>query len=283
MPVLPEVHDALARAVAAGPVRRTRRRPSRRAGLLGLGAVVVSGTALAATGSWHPILGDGERGHPQAAVLPVPAGQVAALGVLRRPQNDGDRGPESRAILRLLVRGETNGVHVDGVRVLARHHGGATVLVPAERVGRHDPGYPSTIRRQVLCLDVSHNLPTRTATISQRGRSRTVRAPGGFSAAEGCGDLEALRTTGIGVEIPVFGRPVAAPLPHDGGSAFGPARLSVLVPDGVAAVRVRMRGGQTVTARVHDNLYEIDLPGAGADLGAVWLDAQGHRIDHHER
>ena len=54
--------------------------------------------------------------------------------------------------LKLLAPSEDGGVHVDGVRLLSKHRNGALVLVPMERVGRDDPGYPSSIRGDVICV-----------------------------------------------------------------------------------------------------------------------------------
>jgi hypothetical protein len=244
MTLMPEIHDALARAVATRSDRRRWWHPSRRVGLLAVGALIATGSAVGATGAWHPILGDDHRGHPQAAHAAIPANQIAALGVLRRPQTDRDRERDVQAILRLLPRGSINGVHTDGIRVLRRRPDGATILVPAERVGRHDKGYASSIRRQVLCVLTS--------------------APSGAGGA--CGDLRQLRTTGIG----------AAGTRTDTGFLTG-----ALVPDGVAHVVIRLRHHRYLGAAVRDNYYEIDTGNELAPAwGVRWLDAQGHAIDH---
>jgi hypothetical protein len=50
-----------------------------------------------------------------------------------------------------------------------------------------------------------------------------------------------------------------------------------LVPDGVATVKLRVRGGRTITASVRGNVY--DAPDAGfAIQPPLWLDARGHEI-----
>lgn len=267
MTLIPELHDALARAVAAPrPAARGWWRPSRRAGLLVLGAVVVTGSAVAATSGWHPVIGDGHRGHPSEARAGVPAAQLAALGVLRRAQTDADRGPQVQAVLRLLGRDEINGIHTDAIRTLRQHPDGATILVPTERVGRHDKGYPSTIHRQVLCVFTSVVLTARTFTITGHdGKPKTIHTPGGQGAGQSCGDLNQLRTTGIG-----------------GATRSGQQwRVGALVPDGVARVVIRLRRHRTLTAAVRANYYEIntgkELPPA---WGTRWLDAQGNTIDH---
>ena len=264
MTLMPEVHDALARAVVARGARRRTWRPSRRVGLLAVGAVIATGSAVAATGGWHPVLGDDHRGHPQEAQAAIPGDQTAAIAVLRRAQTDADRTPQVRAVLRMLGRGEINGVHTDGIRVLRTRSDGVTVLVPIERVGRHDKGYPSSIRRDVLCVMTSVRRTPRTAVVGRDGRRRTIRTPGG-GTGQSCGDIDDLRTTGIG-----------GAMPSDHGFF-----INKLVPDGVARVVIRLRRHRTITVAVHDNLYEVntgqELPPA---WGVRWLDASGNRIDH---
>ena len=249
--VIPEVHDALARAIATRSTQRRSMRP-RRLGLLALAATVITGSALAATGVWHPILGDDHRGHPRAAHTNIPGNQSAALGVLRRPQTVRDRGPEVRAVLRMLTGGEINGVHTDGIRLLRQRSDGVTILVPTERVGRHDKGYRSSIRRRVLCV-----LTGVRVTIPGHKRLSGV-------AGQNCGTLTQLRTTGIA-------------------GATGSRRgfiYNALVPDGVASVVIPLHH-RSLTVAVHDNLYEANT---GTELPPAWsvrwLNADGHTINH---
>jgi len=253
---MPEVHDALARAVATRPARRPWWHPSRRAGLLAVGALIATGSAVAGTGAWNPILGDDHRGHPEAARGPIPSAQLAALGVLRRAQVDGDRGRDVEAILRLLARGEINGIHTDGVRVLRRRRDGVTIVVPAERVGRHDKGHPSSIRRNVLCV---------LSGVRSSGTNHTFR---GFSAGQVCGDVRQLRTTGIGASVNT-----------DRGFLAG-----ALVPDGVVRVVISLRRHRKVTATVRDNYYEVNTGREIAPAwGVRWLDADGRKIEHRAK
>jgi len=267
MTLVPELHDALARAVAAPrPARRRWWRPSRRAGLLALGAVIVTGSAVAATTGWHPVLGSNERDRPSEANTSVPAAQIAALGVLRREQTDADRGPQVQSVLRLLMRQEINGIHTDAIRTLRRHRNLVTMLVPVERVGRHDQGHPSSLQRHVLCVfyGIQNALPT--TTVNDHGKTRTVPNLTGPTAAQVCGDLDKLKTTGIG-----------AATRTDNGTWL----TSALVPDGVARVDVRLRHRRKVTAAVHDNYYEVNTGDEIAPAwGVRWLDSQGNTIDH---
>lgn len=278
--VLPEVEAALMRAVAMrGAAPRARRRPwwTRRAGMLAIGAVVVSGSAVATTGVWQPTLGDPQHGgQPRAAGAGVPASQLAMLGVLRRPQADADRGPLVRAALRRLTRGSIDGVHVDAIRVVFRTPREIAVLIPAERVG--PTAHPI---RDALCLMSSSYNKARAIPITQHGRPATWRIPAGFTSwGMHCASTEDLRSTGI----------ETGTTPDDSGGLVvdgHPGRLVqhriALVPDGVARVRVNLRGARTVTAPVKDNIYRYTITDSPAFMGTVWLDAAGRRIDHRRR
>ena len=258
--LMPEVHDALSHAMAAAPAKR--KWPRRRVGLLAMGAVILGGSAWAATTGWHPTLGDNHRGHPQEAHASVPNAQLAALAVLRRPQTNADRVPQVRGVLRLLVRGEINGVHVNDVRVLRHHAGGITLLVPAERVGRHDMGYPSDVHRQVLCV----------LTTFRGG----ARQPSG--AGQVCGGLHQLRTTGIGLSTALGSNRLRK---TSAGLLANQFVTDTLVPDGVARVTVRVRGGRTITLPVINNVFQfISRNGPPPYLGTRWFDAHGRPIAH---
>lgn len=253
--LMPEVHDALARAVAArgrGRVPRRLRGPRRRLGLLAAGVIVVSGTAAATTGVWQPTLGDPSHGaQPRAAGARLPAEQLRLLSVLRRPQAGADRGPLVRVALAHLDRVAINGIHVDGIRVLFRTPREIAVLVPAERVGPR--GFAT---RHVLCLmSSSYDF-------------------GGWGMS--CGDAAQLRTSGIQT-----GTSPSDPQAYTTTDRPGPSvREIVLVPDGVARVTVHLRHGRSVTVPVHDNTYKYTIHEPPAMMGTVWYDAAGRRIDH---
>jgi hypothetical protein len=55
-----------------------------------------------------------------------------------------------------------------------------------------------------------------------------------------------------------------------------------LVPDGVARVKVLLRHGRSVRVAVHDNVYQYTIRGIQANLGTIWFDAAGRRIDHRK-
>jgi hypothetical protein len=126
------------RALSTRPAaRRARlRRLSRRTAALALAAVVVTGTALAATQPWAPSLGRPELRDVPASTSAsgVPADQVALLGVLARPQDSDDRGARTHELLRHLGV-EASGVRTDSIRALTSPAGEDAVLVSVERAG----------------------------------------------------------------------------------------------------------------------------------------------------
>lgn len=268
MIIVPEVHEALARAVAARARRRPWWRRTPRGVVLGVGVAAATGTALAASGvlgPWRPELGNGDRARPTIAVASVPASQRAVLAVLRRPQTEADRAPGVRRVLRTLGRREIDGIHTDAIRVLRRDADGLTVLVPVDRAGPARPPGPAAPLRHVLCLMRSGHAGPK---VIGRRDGKPVLGTGGYSVGSTCGDLELLRTAGLRFSVPG----------PDGYTSVG------LVPDGVARVVLRLRGHRYVGGPVRDNLYEV---ATGDEIapgwGAVWLDADGRRIDHRRK
>jgi hypothetical protein len=271
MTLLPEIHEELRRAV-----RYRRRRRLTRVGFAASLVIVASGTAVAATGTWRPQLGSPDRGPvPKASSRSVPASQRDLLAVLRRPQSERDRGPLVEAALKVLSREVVNGIHTDAIRVLFQNAREVVLLVPVRRVGVVD--HPENVQRDQLCLMSATYTKGRTVRFRQKGRTRVERIPAGYAGwGSHCGDLKRLRKTGI----------QAGTSPEDYGGVITSAtemnrtrtRWTVLVPDGVARVTVRVRGGKTVTGTVHDNVYQYTITGPGANLGSTWYDAKGNRI-----
>ncbi|HEX6023057.1 MAG TPA: hypothetical protein VFZ00_13740 [Solirubrobacter sp.] len=229
-----------------------RKRWPRRGGLALVTMLLVGGTALAAgTTEWSPILGDDDRGHPVASHEGAPATQAAVLGVLRRPQGPADRSAEVEALLRLLPAGMTNGIHLDGVRLVARFGDQVTILVPMKRAGSEVPGLPNSqsVREDALCLIMgSPRQPHHESGKTDSG-----------GAGSTCGTLADLTAGRIVWTLPALG----------------------LVPDGVAQVEVNLSSGDTVTARVHDNVYDLrtaSRPEPFAIQPVRWLDATGNDI-----
>ena len=265
------------------PAHRRRRRPSRRAGLLAVATVIVSGTAVAATSnSWRPLLGSADRPRPAIASSGVPADQLAALAVLRRPQTETDRGPLVQAALRKLDRRTINGIHTDAIRVISHGRREVTLLIPAQRFGRRVKGLPSseTIQRDVLYLMSGSYQNARTWKITSGGKPKTVRFPAGYGWGGTYGTLEALRTTGIQTGTSPDGNGLVL----DGQTQRVTSRRITLVPDGVARVQVRLRGGRYLTVPVRNNVYRYTVRGPlPPSWGATWYDAAGRRIDHRKR
>jgi hypothetical protein len=158
---------ALAAAARPGLVRST----SHRRLLLALAALVVAVPAVAATQPWQPILGrpglhDTPRG---TSNTPVPGDVLAALAVLRRPQNAHDRSATAKKLLRGVGQ-EFAGVRLSSVRLVTLSPGHHALVLSAKSVGPP----PST---------------------GHRGTAEPVCLV--FSGGGLCGGADALRTSGI--------------------------------------------------------------------------------------
>ncbi|WP_445150675.1 hypothetical protein [Baekduia sp. Peel2402] len=250
--LMPELQQALAQAVRAerpqGAIQRRRRL---RTGGLALAAVLCSGTAaVAATSGWNPFGGDNPD-PPTVATAAVPGEQTAALGVLRRAQTDADRSPEVSAAINRLRARNVGGVHTDGVRVLSTSGEGVTFLVPVTR--QVTDGTPDVVREDVICLATA--TPAHTVAGREVGAGTTYR----------CGDLADIRA----------GKLVS------GAQWGGRLELTGIAPDGAAAVRIPMRGGPSITAKIADNGFRVEATDAAGSLdreGLRWLDAQGNPL-----
>jgi hypothetical protein len=127
--------EALSARPAPKHARRRLRLP-RRTAALSLAAVMVTGTALAATQPWAPSLGRPElRDVPASrSASDAPGDQVALLGVLARPQDSADRGARTQELLRHLGV-EASGVRTDSIRALTSPSGEDAVLVSVQHAG----------------------------------------------------------------------------------------------------------------------------------------------------
>lgn len=264
MTLMPEVQDAL---VDAWTVRRSsataKRRRRRWSALLAVGAVAVSGTAMAATGAWRPVLGAEDRGHPAPGASAVPVEQLQALQVLRRSQQPRDRGPASQAVLGSLVNGEIAGVRTSSVRLLHDDGTTRTVLLTSETVGRDDDAAVG-LRRDVLCLEATGRSKAAAADVQGAdGRTRHVEHPASPVVAESCNTTQQLLSGGLSVSVPVDDE----------------IRLTGLVPDGVQTVQLHLEDGTTTSKPVGSNSYTATLSGPDEVRETVWLDADGDVID----
>jgi hypothetical protein len=220
--------------------------PRRRGPAIALAALLVGvPTAAATVGGWNPFDDPGANRRfpaPSASQRPLDPELVATLGVLRRPQSDADRGPQSARGAATFRLPGYKGVHLDGVRLVDAERG--IVLVPFDRIpvptdsqGRPLPGFDAAASSNAVCLF-----------------ERTSDGYGGI----GCHTAGKIRA----------GRAISS----------GSGSVSGLVPDGVARVRL-IRGDDATAADVHDNFFAAD---AVAPTAVEWLAADGslvRRID----
>ena len=165
---------------------------------------------------------------------PVPADQLAAFAVLRRPQT-----PDDRSDVLALLEGDKGqgyeGIRANAIRVLARTRGEIAALVPMER-GRFGPD-PDKDVLDPLCLlrgskDRGYGLTCGTLAEVLSGRVRWTRPPAG------------------------------------------------LAPDVATRVRLRVRGGRTITLSPRNNFYDA----AAVDPSLVglqpprWINAEGDDV-----
>jgi hypothetical protein len=152
MTILPEVRAIVLAAAErrARPARRWWRRPIGIAAL-GCGTALATGTALAVTNVWNPVLGRPELHDTPANVSdrPVPPGTVSTLGVLRRPQTSADRGPAAQALLR-HAGVESAGVRPNSVRLVTPSDGPQIVIYSQEKT--IDPNTGATEMTEPVCV-----------------------------------------------------------------------------------------------------------------------------------
>jgi hypothetical protein len=226
------------RSVSRRP--RSARRPCQ--GILAaLSLLLVTGTALAATGLWRPILGEPRFGPgPTITADAPPPAQLAILGVLRAPQTAADRSAGTRAELRYMSAA-ASGVRTNYIRLLSDHTGfGPAVLVPVARIDQARSGAPPAVlaelpRTDALCLLVGDR--------------------DGEGAAKRCFTtddvLDGRDTLSLGSDV------------------FG------LVPDAVRSVTVSFTGGATRTVAPADNLFETAQGAGGIPVSMTWTMAAG--------
>lgn len=230
------------------------RRPTRRwsrIGLLVTSAALVTGTAVAATTPWSlDVGGDHGAKAPTQANVDLPPAQTATLSVLRRQQSDQDRNPAVLRALRTVSSHLGAGLHIDGIRLLREHSQDSVVLLPLERVGpSEDPAHQIN---DGLCVYTAYKVSTGGS--SDAPTAGGVPTPTAISGAS-CGSLQDLKR----------------------------GRITGLVPDGVARVRVTLENGKVVTADVTDNYYEPsgatnDRSTSANPEDTTWLDADGRVI-----
>jgi hypothetical protein len=200
--------------------------------------------AAATVGGWNPFddPGRGPRNPaPTVSQGPIDPGLVQTLGVLRRPQSGADRGAATSRAARAFRGDAFRGAQLQGVRLLDAERG--IVLVPFERTDA-PPGAGA--------------VPGFDADRFGDVACVFERSGDGFSGI-GCHTAEKIRA-GFAV-------------------SSGSGRVTGLVPDGVARVRL-IRGDQSTDAPVRNNLFVAE--GADAPRVVEWLRADGSqakRID----
>jgi hypothetical protein len=225
--------------------RPRRRRPARRSAVVvGLVALAVAAPTLAATQPWKPLLGDERRGTPSASGDQPPAGQLAGMGVLRRPQTAADRGALAQTALR-LSDDNVDGVRTAAVRLLASPATDA-VLIPVRRFNLNGSRF--------IAPDAPEELKQRMAPKTD-GLCLFAPDPSGDGGGYGCSTWEEVE---------------AGLLP----SSIGPVVYG-LVPDGVARVRIDLEGGRQLELGVRDNFYAGRSATARGPLTTAWIDEDG--------
>lgn len=261
------LHDQLVTSAAGATDRAParRRRPSRRIALFATAAVLVGGTAVAATTPWNPQIGP-DRGRSAGGAslsrTSVPAEQRAALGVFRREQTDRDRStPTENALRDLGVEGR--GARLSSIRLLRSHDGAATFLTSVKQLGnrRHPPATANAICLSETTTKTDREGAAKSTVDTAEGPIPAPVAIGGATCASFDDVLRGrMRTTTTGV-----------------------------VPDGVARVRVELTTGRVLDARVRDNFYALPLdvsnlgasPNSRAGRAAMrrFRSINGRRID----
>jgi hypothetical protein len=291
-PVLLEgVHDQLATAAERRAVQRaSAHRRGRVAAFAVTGALGLGGAAAVAQTIWAPQLGDDRRGHPTASASSPPAGQLAVLGVLRRPATAADHGAQSTYALRLMDP-SLEGIRTAYVRLLGTQSGGdlGFVLVPVASYGSPDgtgskPDALCLFSRDtdgggLGCFTTAELLAG--AAVMEMYEPAPARPEAAPPTAAGLG---AASTTAAGLEA---ASPTAGYERVRGAVNLAGSRVFGLVPDGVASVRVTNDLG-SVTAAVTDNFFEAPIPSgtanpsgpfaAGDQPTVVWLDGSGGEV-----
>jgi hypothetical protein len=216
-----------------------------------LAALLVGVPAATATiTNWNPFDDAGRHPHfppPTISQRPIDRELVEMLGVLRRPQTDADRGAPTATAARRFFSPQNEGAHPEGIRLLDPERGVVLVpfdrdRVPSDEQGRPMPGFDQSKFDNVVCL----YLPNPAGI------------PGGGGS---CYSAERIRS----------GRSLPSVLAGEN------SRISGLVPDGVARVRL-IRGDVSVEAPVNDNFFTAGRRAPMAPDYVEWLRADGSII-----
>jgi hypothetical protein len=222
--------------------------PRRRGPVVVLAALLIGVPAATATVSgWSPF-DDSER----SPRLPAPSSSqqgaapelAATLGVLRRDQTNADRGVDAKKAARAFsATAGYRGAQLKGIRVLDQDRG--IVLIPFER----GPVPLDPQGRPVPGFDPASY--TNVACLFEQS--------GDGYAGVGCHSADKIRS----------GRAISS----------GSDRVTGLVPDGVASVRLG-RGGRSTEVPVRDNLFVAE--GVDAPRAIEWLADDGSTVQRFD-
>lgn len=209
------------------------------------------------------------RAPVRRVAIPLAASVLERFALLRRPQQAGDR-PTSvvRRIeqdpLWRIARGELD---LARMRLLTPGRGRHARYMIVTRPRRFPP----------LPADCLRTLTPRLRAVERHNERAMARQAETvyLSIVDGRGH----EVVGAAADDP-FNRFGYA----SRGTSKGPAIVSGLVPDGVATVELRFRGGVRRTAVVRENAFAVEVPanvGATRVVGQVWRDDAG-RVVHRQ-
>jgi hypothetical protein len=199
---------------------------------VGLSLSAFAGSAFAAVAIWTPLLGDQRYGdNPGISVSAPPDDQLAALGVLRRPQSAADQSGALASGALADINEYTRDVRTDYIRVLAGAGASGFVLVPvAQRLAVGVNGIPAS-------------------------------AGGAGAQSSTVADALCVYATNAGVDVVNCYSTAQVVAGTAWNEAFG--ELFGLAPDGVSSVTVSFAGGPLLSAPVRGNFFTVALPSSG--------------------
>jgi hypothetical protein len=213
-----------------------------------LAGALVTGSAMAESGFWHPTIGDLAHDGPSSiSESPVAPAVMNAIAPLRRPQTARDRAPDVEKALRTLSSYHLNGVHLDTVRYVAPGAGGqATILI----VASESEGAP---HHDAICVFNSYDFLFKGKT--------------SVALSENCATPARIRD-GLAVV---------------GGGGPHVESIEGIVPDEVASVEVLNAHGKTIVPVRNNFFFVFRDPGYLEDFtlgkrGLVWRDAKGNVV-----
>jgi hypothetical protein len=197
---------------------------------------------------------------------------LATVGVLRRPPTQADRLPPEFARFPQAQR-----IYADHARVARTFEGDPFLLVPLKRrtgISAPTPGCQARVLRRVR-RTAPRRVRARAVAYARRQLARDRR-------------IAARTTDGVGVfpgdvrVVAQYGGPSAAEIAAQGAWGAEGNRVWILLPDGVAAIRVHYPAEEGAAAHVGDvaveanlAIYRVPREERLEPQLAEWLDASG--------